>query len=54
VLRDFIINNGELAKKDLVSEPFTKIHARGFLGVFPINMQKEIIQFTDKILNYAK
>ncbi|MCK5320571.1 DEAD/DEAH box helicase family protein [Candidatus Parcubacteria bacterium] len=53
VLRDFIVNNGELNKKDLVNEPFTKLHARGFLGVFPIQMQKEIIQFTDKILQYA-
>lgn len=53
VLRDFIINNGELTKKDLVQEPFTKLHARGFLGLFNPQMQKEIIQFTDKILHYA-
>ncbi|MCK5583308.1 MAG: hypothetical protein KAI33_05935, partial [Elusimicrobiales bacterium] len=54
VLRDFIINNGELTKKDLVSEPFTKLHARGFLGVFPPQIQKEILSFTDKILHYAQ
>lgn len=53
VLRDFIINNGELTKKDLVQEPFTKLHARGFLGLFNPQLQKEIIQFTDKILHYA-
>lgn len=53
VLRDFIINNGELTKKDLVSEPFTKLHARGFLGIFPQQMQTEILSFTDKILHYA-
>jgi len=53
VLRDFIINNGELTKKDLVSEPFTKLHARGFLGVFTPKMQSEILILTDKILQHA-
>ena len=53
VLRDFIINNGDLAKKDLVSEPFTKLHARGFLGVFTPKMQSEILVLTDKILQHA-
>lgn len=53
VLRDFIISNGELTKKDLVSEPFTKLHARGFLGVFTPKMQSEILILTDKILQHA-
>ncbi|MFZ2975912.1 MAG: DEAD/DEAH box helicase family protein [Candidatus Moraniibacteriota bacterium] len=53
VLRDFIIDNGELTKKDLVSEPFTKLHARGFLGLFTPQMQKEVLLFTNKILHYA-
>ncbi len=53
VLRDFIINNGELTKKDLVSEPFTKLHARGFLGLFTPQLQTEILSFTNKILQYA-
>ncbi len=53
VLRDFIINNGELTKKDLVSEPFTKLHARGFLGLFTPQLQTEILSFTNKILYYA-
>lgn len=53
VLRDFIINNGELTKKDLVQEPFTKLHARGFLGLFTPQLQTEILTFTNKILHYA-
>ncbi len=53
VLRDFIISNGELTKKDLVSEPFTKLHARGFLGLFTPQLQTEILSFTNKILHYA-
>lgn len=53
VLRDFIINNGELTKKDLVQEPFTKLHARGFLGLFTQQLQTEILSFTNQVLNYA-
>jgi type I restriction enzyme R subunit len=53
VLRDFIISNGELTKKDLVSEPFTKLHARGFLGLFTPQLQTKILSFTNKILHYA-
>ncbi|MEI8055311.1 MAG: DEAD/DEAH box helicase family protein [bacterium] len=53
VLRDFIINNGKLTKKDLVQEPFTKLHARGFLGLFASKMQEEILSLTNRILHYA-
>lgn len=52
-LQTFIIENGELTKKDLVREPFTKLHAKGFLGLFPPVMQQEILQFTNRILHYA-
>ena len=53
VLRDFIINNGSLTKKDLVSEPFTKLNDRGFLGVFSPQEQNEVMVFTDRILQHA-
>lgn len=53
VLRDFIIQNGDLTKKDLVQEPFTKLHNRGFLGLFDSQMQTKILLFTSKILNHA-
>ncbi|MBU1151326.1 DEAD/DEAH box helicase family protein [Patescibacteria group bacterium] len=52
-LQTFIVENGELTKKDLVREPFTKLHARGFLGLFNKQMQQEILKFTDKILQHA-
>ncbi len=52
-LQSFIIENGELTKKDLVSEPFTKFHNNGFLGLFDHQLQQEILQLTDRILNYA-
>ncbi|GAB1347973.1 hypothetical protein MASR1M107_01840 [Ignavibacteriales bacterium] len=52
-LQSFIIENGELTKKDLVSEPFTKFHNNGFLGLFDHQLQQEILHLTDRILNYA-
>jgi type I restriction enzyme, R subunit len=52
-LQMFIIENGELTKKDLVREPFTKLHARGFLGLFNKKMQEEVLSFTNKLLHYA-
>jgi len=52
-LQTFILETGKLTKKDLVREPFTKLHARGFLGLFNKQMQEEILNFTDKLLNYA-
>ncbi len=52
-LQTFIIENGALNKKDLVQEPFTKIHENGFLGLFDKHMQREILQFTEQIFAYA-
>ena len=52
-LQTFIIENGGLTKKDLVSEPFTKLHTNGFLGLFNNQMQSEILEVTNKILHYA-
>lgn len=52
-LQMFIIENGSLTKKDLVREPFTKIHENGFLGVFDKYMQTEILNFTNQIFQYA-
>lgn len=52
-LQTFIIENGELTKKDLVREPFTKLHAKGILGLFPPVMQQEIITLTNRVLHYA-
>ena len=49
-LQTFIIENGELTKKDLVREPFTKLHNKGFLGLFDKKMQEEILEFTDPII----
>ena len=41
-------------KKHLVNEPFTKLHKRGFLGLFDSTMQTKILLFTNKILDHAE
>ncbi len=52
-LQTFIIENGTLEKKDLINEPFTRIHKLGIRGLFKPVEQKEIIQFTNNLLMYA-
>ncbi len=52
-LQTFIIENGSLTKKDLVQEPFTKIHENGILGLFDKSMQFEILNFTNQIFQHA-
>lgn len=53
-LQMFIIENGKLDKKDLVSDPFTKIHSNGFLGVFTRQLQDEILNLTNTLLQNAQ
>lgn len=52
-LQTFIIENGTLTKKDLVQEPFTKLHENGILGLFDTRMQQEILHFTNQVLQNA-
>lgn len=52
-LRMFIIETGDLSRKDLVNEPFTKIHNRGILGLFDPAMQQKILQVTNSVLGHA-
>lgn len=52
-LQMFIIENGKLTKKDLVAEPFTKIHHDGFLGLFTHREQQEILLMTQQIFQHA-
>jgi type I restriction enzyme R subunit len=52
-LQLFIIENGSLSKKDLTREPFTRFHAKGFIGLFKPREQEEILKLTDAVLTYA-
>jgi type I restriction enzyme R subunit len=50
LLRDFIIKQGDIKKKDLVSMPFTSIDSKGILGVFAPNEIEEILELTKELV----
>ena len=50
VLRSFIVERGQVTKKDLVSAPFTQLHPRGILGLFPPDQISEVVKLTEKIV----
>lgn len=52
-LQTFIIENGRLEKKDLINEPFTRIHKLGIRGLFNPHEQEEILEFTNQLLTDA-
>jgi type I restriction enzyme R subunit len=49
LLRIFFIEKGEVAKKDLVTAPFTRIHPQGVLGVFSRKEIDEILTFIQEV-----
>ena len=52
-LKTFIIENGRLDKKDLTREPFTRFHAKGFLGLFKPKEREEILSLASSLLTHA-
>ena len=50
LLRAFIIQQGDIKKKDLVSMPFTTIDSKGILGVFAPYEIEEIIELTKELV----
>lgn len=50
LLRNFILERGELEKKDLIQSPFTLIHPDGIRGVFKPNEIDEIIDLAKKLV----
>jgi len=50
VLKKYILEKGNLEKKNLIESPFTMIHPEGIRGVFTPKEIKEILQLTKKIL----
>ena len=50
LLRKYIIENGNLTKKNLIESPFTLMHPEGIRGVFNPKEIDEILSLTQKIL----
>jgi len=50
LLRKFLINNGAIKKKDLVSMPFTTIDSKGILGIFSSKEINEIFELSKELV----
>lgn len=49
LLKNYIIDNGQITKKDLIQAPFTVIHPSGIRGIFNPTEIEEIIQITQEL-----
>lgn len=50
LLKKYILEKGELNKRNLIESPFTMLHPEGIRGVFKANEIEEILNFTNKLL----
>lgn len=50
LLKKYIIEKGQLTKRNLIESPFTMLHPEGIRGVFNLNEINEIINLTEKLL----
>lgn len=50
LLRNFILEKGELQKRNLIESPFTLLHPQGIRGVFSPAEIEEILLFTQKLI----
>jgi type I restriction enzyme R subunit len=50
LLKKYIIEKGELNKRNLIESPFTMLHPEGIRGVFKPSEIEEIIKLTNKLL----
>ncbi|MCG8372280.1 MAG: hypothetical protein MI700_02035, partial [Balneolales bacterium] len=48
LMRDYIIERGNIEKRDLIQAPFTIIHPKGVRGIFSPSEIKEIVTLTEK------
>jgi type I restriction enzyme R subunit len=48
LLRKFIVEKGEIRKKDLIQSPFTMIHPEGIRGIFQPKEIDEIVSLTER------
>lgn len=50
LLKNYIIDNGDITKKDLIQAPFTVIHPSGIRGVFNPSEIEEILNITQELV----
>ncbi|WP_163325505.1 type I restriction endonuclease subunit R [Draconibacterium mangrovi] len=50
LLKNFVLEKGEITKRNLIESPFTMIHPEGVRGIFTAKEIDEIIELTNKVL----
>jgi type I restriction enzyme R subunit len=50
LLKNFVLEKGELSKRNLIESPFTLLHPEGIRGVFNQKEIEEIVTLTEKVL----
>jgi type I restriction enzyme R subunit len=50
LLRNFILEKGDLQKKDLIQSPFTMLHPEGIRGIFKPKEIEEILTLTERLV----
>lgn len=50
LLREYIIDRGDIQKRDLIQAPFTLIHPNGIRGVFSPREIEEIVSLTEQLV----
>lgn len=50
LLKNFVLEKGEVTKRNLIESPFTMIHPEGIRGIFSKKEIDEIIELTHKVL----
>jgi type I restriction enzyme, R subunit len=50
LLRNFILEKGDVTRRNLIESPFTMLHPEGIRGVFNPKEIEEILQFTEKLI----
>lgn len=50
LLKNFVLEKGDVSKRNLIESPFTMIHPEGVRGIFNAKEIEEIIELTNKVL----
>lgn len=48
-LRTFILQRGRVERRDLVGEPFTRVHPKGVRGVFSAQEIEDVLRFAEGV-----
>lgn len=50
LLKNFVLEKGDLRKRNLIESPFTMLHPEGIRGIFNQKENDEILSLTEKVL----